>query len=152
MASQVCTEKGKKTLNVDHVIQALKQLNLDSHIKKMSSELDISAVNNEEKMKELTANAKDMKNLINKKKIQKIKKKAYQYDEAAAKEQEEMLRKAELNVASLYSQQSQEIPSSGINLEEGGSLKTENNKKMRLESIEEELFAKGNIQEEENFD
>ena len=81
-AIEVCTSNGKKTLNVDQIIEALKLINFDSHIKKLQAELDLTALQNEDlyslSKKEsipIIDDSMGMKDLINKKRKNKKEKK-----------------------------------------------------------------------------
>jgi hypothetical protein len=147
VASQICTDKGKKTLNLDHVIQALKTMNFESHIKKLSSELDLSALQNEEKGKELIEDAQEMKDLINQqKKKNKKKKRTIEFTEEMANEQLNLFAKANLMMNS--SEINQEEAAHYINYDEN-SLKLNGNKKMKLDLQEKNLFS---VDKEEEVD
>ncbi len=145
IASEICTEKGKKTLNVDHVIQALKKMNFDNHIKKLTSELDLSALQNEDK-KEMIEDAQEMKDLINQqKKKSRKRKRQIEFTEEMANEQMTLFAKAKMdNLQSLMSQNSQELHT------DNNGLKLNGNKKMRID--EAEIFVSQNKNEEEDFD
>ena len=39
LGSQICTKNGKKTLNIEHILEALKAMNFDNHIKLLTKEL-----------------------------------------------------------------------------------------------------------------
>ena len=98
IASQICTEKGKKTLNVEHVIEALRQMNFEDHIKKLSSELDLSSCSNEDKVKEIFEDSQEMKDLINQqKKKAKKRKRNIEFTEEMANEQLILFAKAKLD-------------------------------------------------------
>lgn len=67
-STTVCTEYGKKTITVTHILETLKKEKLDSHLKKLQTELDLNEDEEEEvdtkrKMKELkvTINSKKRK-------------------------------------------------------------------------------------------
>lgn len=73
VASDICNESGKKTLNINHILEALKKLGFDNHIKHLQAELniDVSA-----EALELGQNEVDeMKDKINQKKKKKKDKK-----------------------------------------------------------------------------
>jgi len=80
------------------VIQALKVMNFDSHIKKLTSELDLSSLQNEDKSKEIIEDAQEMKDLINQqKKKNKKKKKHFEFTEEMANEQLILFAKAKMD-------------------------------------------------------
>ncbi len=155
----MCTEKGKKTLNVDHVIQALKLMNFENHIKKLTLELDLTACQNEEKGKEIIEDAQEMKDLINQqKKKNKKKKRPIEFTEEMANEQLNLFASANIMMAVGDSRNG----SNGINgnhhtssevqsnitdkssdkfLQDSNYKKVNGNKKMRLDQIENDLFA-----------
>ena len=157
IASHICTEKGKKTLNVDHVIQALKTMNFENHIKKLTSELDLSACQNEEKSKEIIEDAQEMKDLINQqKKKNKKKKKPVEFTEEMANEQLNLFAKANMMMTSTVGDNTEviSVSSGGINNInfEDQSLRVNGNKKMRLD-IEKDIFSSNlNNNEEVDFD
>jgi hypothetical protein len=178
IASQVCTEKGKKTLNVDHVIQALKLMNFENHIKKLTSELDLTACQNEEKGKEIIEDAQEMKDLINQqKKKNKKKKRPIEFTEEMANEQLNLFASANIMMAvgdsrngtngnhhnhhnhdnhnhddhHTASEVEHDFRSSDI--QDSNSKRVNGNKKMRLDQIENDLFAyTKNKNEEIDFD
>lgn len=150
IASQICTEKGKKTLNVDHVIQALRQMKFENHIKLLTSELDLAAMQQTEE--KVIEDNREMKDLINKhKKKKKNKKKNHDfYDEDLINEQNELFEKCKQeNFNLMFSQTQNYFNSNNVNKD---FIYTENNKKMKLDNQEEELFRKKSINEEEDFD
>jgi hypothetical protein len=152
IASQICTERGKKTLNVDHVIDALKQMQFDNHIKKLSSELDLTACQNEEK--QVVEDVQEMKELINKqKKKSKKKKKHHEFNDEMVNEQLELFERSRMeNLPSLMPQNSFLFESSEV-IQSGNALILPNNKKMRLDQIEQDLFQTNkNKTEEVDFD
>lgn len=148
IASQICTEKGKKTLNVDHVIQALKTMNLDSHIKKLTSELDLSALQNEEK-KEMIEDAQEMKDLINQqKKKSRKRKRQIEFTEEMANEQMTLFAKAKMdNLQNIILTQSQ---SQEFSAEPTNGMIVNGHKKMRID--EKDIFSSKNQNEEVDFD
>ncbi len=77
------------------MIEALRQMNFEDHIKKLSSELDLSACNNEDKVKEIFEDAHEMKDLINQqKKKTKKRKRNIEFTEEMANEQLVLFAKA----------------------------------------------------------
>ena len=69
---QICSNNGKKTLNIEHILEALKTMNFNKHIKLLTSELSIKEMENDEKEeKEMDVKYEDnmyVKQLINRKK------------------------------------------------------------------------------------
>ena len=149
IASQICTEKGKKTLNVEHVIEALRQMNFEDHIKKLSSELDLSACNNEDKVKEIFEDAQEMKDLINQqKKKTKKRKRNIEFTEEMANEQLILFAKAKMD---------HDFKVGGNNTNGNNPDNTVNSNihamdtKIVLEKFGEDLFTSDN-KNEEDFD
>jgi hypothetical protein len=104
LGAKICTDCGKKTLNLEHVFEALKTLKFDEHIEKLVK--DVKDINNgeidtlkydqlEEEQKKENAN---LKQLINKKKKRGGRKKKYfENEDERAKmkaEQEKMFEEA----------------------------------------------------------
>lgn len=164
-ATEVCTSNGKKTLNVDHIIEALKLINFDSHIKKLQAELDLNALQNEENnnliKKDSTNNiegAIGMKDLINKKRKSKKDKKTFEFTEDLLNEQMELFEKSKMeNMQNCLFEgiSVNNIPNqTGRIIRNGEAFLLNSNKKLKLDIIEQDLFAKErkSSQEEINFD
>ena len=139
------------------MIQALKTMNFENHIKKLTSELDLSACQNEEKSKEIIEDAQEMKDLINQqKKKNKKKKRPIEFTEEMANEQLNLFAKANMMMTSTVGDNTEVISVSNcglnnINFEEQ-SLKVNGNKKMRLD-VEKDIFSSNlNNNEEVDFD
>lgn len=138
----ICTEKGKKTLNIEHIIEALQQMKFEAHIKKLTSELDLSSIENDAKFDEKYEDAMEVKDLINKqKKKSKKRKRAPEFNEELANEQELLFEQAKLNMILTHSKDN-------LNPDDLSS----NNKRMKLEQIEKDLFDSRTLEDEENFD
>lgn len=157
VASLICAEKGKKTLNVDHVIEALKRMNFDPHIKKLTSELDLSAIEKEENANELVLqkSSQEMKDLINKQKRKvKRRKKHRDFDEDMVQEQLKLFEQSKIESMQEMNQNYYNNIFPGEAHLKGNSLHLSNNKKMRIDQIEMDLFAKesNNNHEEEDFE
>lgn len=88
VASRICNERGKKTLNVDHILDALKQIGFDSHIKKLQSELDFNQSHEAQELGH--GNTQEMKERINKKKKTKKKKEKFEISEEMIEEQKRL--------------------------------------------------------------
>ena len=100
---QICSKNGKKTLNIEHILEALKTMNFNKHIKLLTNELSIKELENDEiEEKELEIKYEDnmnMKQLINRKKKSNKRKRAYENKEdleELAREQREMFEQARL--------------------------------------------------------
>ena len=95
LAFQICSNNGKKTLNIEHILEALKTMNFNKHIKLLTSELSIKELENDEK-EELEIKYEDnmnVKQLINRKKKSNKRKRGYLSKEdleELAREQREM--------------------------------------------------------------
>jgi hypothetical protein len=165
-ATEVCTSNGKKTLNVDHIIEALKLINFDSHIKKLQAELDLTALQNEDSnslsKKEsipIIDDSMGMKDLINKKRKNKKEKKTFEFTEDLLNEQMELFEKSKMENMQNYLYEgisyNNIAATSGRVVSNGEAFLLDNNKKMKLDIIEQDLFTKKertNSQEEINFD
>ena len=100
---QICSKNGKKTLNIEHILEALKTMNFNKHIKLLTNELSIKELENDEiEEKELEIKYEDnmnVKQLINRKKKSNKRKRAYENKEdleELAREQREMFEQARL--------------------------------------------------------
>jgi hypothetical protein len=146
-------------------------MNFENHIKKLTSELDLSACQNEEKGKEIIEDAQEMKDLINQqKKKNKKKKRPIEFTEEMANEQLNLFASANImmavgdsrngtngvngnHYASKDVQSSFNGKTSDIFLQDSNSMRVNGNKKMRLDQIENDLFAfTKNKNEEIDFD
>ena len=97
--AKICTDWGKKTLNLEHIFQALKEMKFDKHIDRLvkdvkdlkNGEIDTSNYDKleEEKQKE----NKNLKQLINKKKKRGGRKKKYFENEDERAQMKEMQEK-----------------------------------------------------------
>ena len=100
---QICSKNGKKTLNIELILEALKTMNFNKHIKLLTNELSIKELENDEiEEKELEIKYEDnmnVKQLINRKKKSNKRKRAYENKEdleESAREQREMFEQARL--------------------------------------------------------
>jgi hypothetical protein len=136
---------------VDHVIQALKTMNFDSHIKKLTSELNLSGYQNEEK-KEIIEDAQEMKDLINQqKKKNKKRKRHIEFTEEMMNQQMSLFNQAKIDnlMLSQSLSQSQLQPNNHI-FDANNGLKVNGNKKMRID--EKDIFMQQKKNDEVDFD
>ena len=124
-------------------------MNFEDHIKKLSSELDLSTCNNEEKVKEIFEDAQEMKDLINQqKKKTKKRKRNIEFTEEMANEQLILFAKAKMD----HDYKVGPNQSNGNNFENHfGSNTHVIDKKIVLEKFGEDLFSSDN-KNEEDFD
>ena len=98
---QICSKNGKKTLNIEHILEALKTMNFNKHIKLLTNKLSIKEKEKDER-EELEIKYEDnmnMKQLINRKKKSNKRKRDYESKEdleKLAREQREMFEQARL--------------------------------------------------------
>lgn len=92
IGSQVCQKEGKKTLNIEHILEALKQLHFDSYIQKLMSEDCLKDYQSIKENSDKHDNS-NIKNVINKfkKKTGKRKKVVQTQEELEALEREQNL-------------------------------------------------------------
>jgi hypothetical protein len=141
IASKICTDKGKKTLNVDHVIEALTQMDFNNHIKLLTSELDLSQMK-EDDVEGVLKSSTDMKELINKQKRPRKQKPKYEYNEDDINLQMELFEKSKMESL----QQFMNSQSENYYEMEGGV------KKRRIDQCEKDLFEKNKNDQELDFD
>jgi hypothetical protein len=147
----ICTDKGKKTLNVDHVIEALKSINLDSHIKLLSAELDLSELQNDDNKEVVIENSLNMKDLINKQKKKNRKKVKHEFNEDDVNEQMELFERSKMQNMQSFLNTQQEV----AYISEGNMYSAHGeiigNKKAKFEQIED-MFNGNKKEEEFDFD
>jgi histone H3/H4 len=132
--AKICTECGKKTLNLEHILEALKKMRFEKHIEKLvehlkkNGEIDTSKYDQLEDEKK--NENKNLKQLINKKKKRGGRKKKYFEDE---NERDEM-KKAQARM-----------------FEEARNDMNRQQEQNQLENFESN-FNNGENEENENFD
>ena len=104
LGSSICLKNGKKTLNIEHILEALKEMHFEKHIKSITNEPYFNENNNSNnKVIDDSDNEKknydvmNVKQLINKKKKRSNKRKKYRTEEdleELAREQKEMFENA----------------------------------------------------------
>ena len=162
-ATEVCSSHGKKTLNTDHILEALKLINFNSHIKKLQGELDLNNMENEENTltkKESNAlvceDSIGMKDLINKKRKNKKDKKTFEFSEDMLKEQDKLFEKSKIeNMQNILMRGTSTTGNrNNISTYEENAVLKEDNKKLKLDIMEKNLFAndKKTYEEEVDFD
>lgn len=136
-------------------------INFNGHIKKLQGELDLNNMENEENAlakKEsnglVVEDSMGMKDLINKKRKNKKDKKHFEYSEDMLNEQNKLFEKSKMENMQLM----RGTPSSGninnISTSIENAVLNENNKKLKLDIMEKNLFAnnKKAYEEEVDFD
>jgi hypothetical protein len=95
-----------------------------------------------------------MKDLINKKRKNKKEKKTFEFSEDLLNEQMELFEKSKMENMQNYLMEGVSVNNINHNGNESNALILENNKKLRLDIIEKDLFSKNrkNSEEEINFD
>ena len=150
---QICSKNGKKTLNIEHILEALKTMNFNKHIKLLTSELSIKEMENEDKAEEKELEIKyedhmNVKKLLNKKKKTSKRKRPYETQEdleELAREQREMFEQARLE------QMNQELNENIQNqINENDIHESDNNNNSAPQNIDELL--KNSEKDEINFD
>ena len=97
--AEICTKWGKKTLNLEHIFEALKKLELGTHIDKLIKDVkdikngDIEPLENDQLEEEKIKENKNLKQLINKKKKRGGRKKKYFENEDEREEMKAMQEK-----------------------------------------------------------
>lgn len=136
ISSDICNDSGKKTLNINHILEALKGEGFESHIKHLQTELKIDV---SQETLELGNEVNEMKERINQKKKKKKDKKKNQieFDEDMKNEQ---MRLFEMSRIEAYNIMCQEV-------------KLNENINYGNKTIVEDSFI-GNtlVEEEENYD
>jgi hypothetical protein len=127
-------------------------MNFEDHIKKLSSELDLSACNNEDKVKEIFEDAHEMKDLINQqKKKTKKRKRNIEFTEEMANEQLVLFAKAKMDHDYKSTPNMNGITKNNFD-SSGGSISGIIERKNGLEKFGEDLFRSDNNKNEEDFD
>ena len=151
---QICSKNGKKTLNIEHILEALKTMNFNKHIKLLTSELSIKEMENEDKLEEKELEIKyedhmNVKQLINRKKKTNKRKRPYETQEdleELAREQREMFEQARLE--QMNEQMNEHIIQNQI--KENDIPESDNNNNSAPQNIDELL--KNSEKDEINFD
>ena len=151
---QICSKNGKKTLNIEHILEALKTMNFNKHIKLLTSELSIKEMENEDKAEEKELEIKyedhmNVKKLLNKKKKTSKRKRPYETQEdleELAREQREMFEQARLE--QMNEQMNEHIIQNQI--KENDIPESDNNNNSAPQNIDELL--KNSEKDEINFD
>ena len=151
---QICSKNGKKTLNIEHILEALKTMNFNKHIKLLTSELSIKEMENEDQLEEKELEIKyedhmNVKQLINRKKKTNKRKRPYETQEdleELAREQREMFEQARLE--QMNEQMNEHIIQNQI--KENDIPESDNNNNSAPQNIDELL--KNSEKDEINFD
>ena len=172
LGNKICLESGKKTLNIEHVIEALKQMKFTKHIDLLIKD-NPNGTNESEKIKQLTKNLNEeenkiennnIKKLINKKKKRGSRKKHVFEDEnekeAIKRMQEQMYEEAKQDLSLKQQNSMPELQMnnnlsslSNINNELNSSQKENNSAKpQNLEDYGKQLFFNKAEENDINFD
>ena len=142
-------------------MEALNLINFNSHIKKLQGELDLNNMENEDNSvtkKEsnglVVEDSIGMKDLINKKRKNKKDKKVFEYSEDMLNEQNQLFEKSKLENMQLMRGTSSTGNMNNISTTIDNAVLNENNKKLKLDIMEKNLFAnnKKAYEEEVDFD
>lgn len=106
ISCDICNESGKKTLNINHIIAALRKSGFENHIKSLQADLNIDP--NAETEEFNTTNMEEMKEKLNQKKKKKKDKKKndIEFDEELRKEQMLLFEQSRLEAFKLMGQES----------------------------------------------
>lgn len=150
LGCQICAKKGKKTLNIEHILEALKEMNFHKHIKLLTSEPYLKEMENDDKIEQKYEDNMNVKQLINKKKKKNNKRNRSPENEEdleeLAREQKEMFEMARLeqmqhsinNANAQQNRLSNEIHSKNI---------------IQIDDYEKQIFSQNKKgQDEEDFD
>lgn len=139
ISSDICNESGKKTLNINHIIEALKKLGFESHIKLLQGELNLDVTEEVDDLKQ--DDMDEMKERINQKKRKKRDKKKndIEFDEDLKREQMKLFEQSRIEAFKIMGQE--------------GQL-TSNTVTYCNKTILDDSFITGNtfVEEEENYD
>ena len=175
VGAQICEDWKKKTLNLEHIFEALKQLKFQKHIELLMKESKSGEGDNEEEEdEEKKYENKNLKQMINKKKKRGgRKKKYYENDEekdAMIDLENKIFEEARLDMIKEErrllgeKQENEDFENNDINLNEGHENENEqqqenkgddindNEKEKKLEGINDNLFIDNAGEEDINFD
>ena len=175
VGAQICEDWKKKTLNLEHIFEALKQLKFQKHIELLMKESKSGEGNNEEEEdEEKKYENKNLKQMINKKKKRGgRKKKYYENDEekdAMIDLENKIFEEARLDMIKEErrllgeKQENEDFENNNINLNEEheneneqqqenkGDEINDNEKEKKLEGINDNLFIDNAGEEDINFD
>mmetsp|Transcript_17513 Transcript_17513/g.18170 ORF Transcript_17513/g.18170 Transcript_17513/m.18170 type:complete len:199 (+) Transcript_17513:1-597(+) len=105
VSSDICNDSGKKTLNINHILEALQKLGFENHIKHLQRELNLDV---SQEALELGQNEVDeMKERINQKKKKKKDKKKndIEFDEELKNEQLKLFEKSRIEAYNMMYQE-----------------------------------------------
>ena len=163
VGAQICEDCQKKTLNLEHIFEALKRLNFHKHIELLANDSKNQEGNEEdEEGKEKLFENKNLKQLINKKKKRNVRKKKYYENEdeknQMIQEENELFEKARLEMLAQESKLSEQGPenqeeeNNHIEHEEKEDLKEEGNQKNEDGNVKDNMFINNKGEDDINFD
>ena len=157
-ASNICLSSGKKTITVTHVIEGMRKIGLEKHIKQLYSELDPKSLLDEEDIKENIPN--DMKAKINgrKKKVKDKKHKKIEMTEDMINEQSLLFQQSRIEALKIMMKENMENLSTNFNVdrnfvvyENNNIVYDDNNIAYANESIENKKINLNNLEKESNY-
>ena len=167
VGAQICEDCKKKTLNLEHIFEALKQLKFHKHIELLAAESKNGEDDGkEEEDEEKKFENKNLKQMINKKKKRGGRKKKYYENEeerdAMIREENELFEEARLDMINEerrlleQRQENQEIENNGNiqeNEEKENNLNQEEKQKNEKgEKIDDNIFINNAGEDDINFD
>ena len=91
LGAKICTECGKKTLNLEHIFQALREMKLKKHLEQLEEHIEGKKIDNiKDELLEDNKKNENLKNLVNKKKKKGGKKKNCFEDEGERERMKQM--------------------------------------------------------------
>ena len=163
VGAQICEDWKKKTLNLEHIFEALKQLKFQKHIELLMKESKSGEGNNEEEEdEEKKYENKNLKQMINKKKKRGgRKKKYYENDEekdAMIDLENKIFEEARLDMIKEErrllgeKQENEDFENNNINLNEEHENENEQQQENKGDDINDNLFIDNAGEEDINFD
>ena len=162
VGAQICEDCKKKTLNLEHIFEALRQLNFNKHIKLLVDESKNAEDNNgknEEEDEEKKFENKNLKQMINKKKKRGVRKKKYYENEEEKnlmiQEENDLFEEARLEMLKEESrlEEDQEKQEAENNVVENEPKEEEPKEKNEDEkNIKDNLFINNAGEKDINFD
>lgn len=159
LGCQICATKGKKTLNIEHILEALKTMNFTKHIKSLTKEPYLKEMEKDDEVEDFRyEDNMNVKQLINKKKKrQKKNKKQFpseeDYEKMASEQKHmfEMAKQEQMNQMMRFG--STEFASGNMIMKQQSEGNINLNQHISNEEIEKDMFKnEHNGDEEVDFD